>query len=108
MVPDIPRSYLAKQCRTLARREGRITQRGQMMDCDEKLTDATSEDLQRSTQCSLAEEEKEEEEGRVEEKKRRERRGESDREREAGSWMGMKEKEREREDGTRIFPLAGF
>lgn len=40
------------------------------MDCDEKLADATSEDLQRSTQCSLAEEEKEEEEGRVEEKKK--------------------------------------
>lgn len=46
-----------------------------MMDCDEKLADVTSEDLQRSTQCSLAEEEKEEEEGRVEEKKRRGRRG---------------------------------
>lgn len=46
-----------------------------MMDCDEKLADATSKDLQRSTRCSLAEEEKEEEEGREEEEKRRERAG---------------------------------
>lgn len=43
------------------------------MDCDEKLADATSKDLQRSTQYSLVEEEKEEEEGRAEGKKRRRR-----------------------------------
>lgn len=68
------------------------------MDCDEKLADATSEDLQRSTQCSLAEEEKEEE-GRAEEKKKERTMGgrEIEIERKRGGKLDGNERERERE-----------